>query len=278
MKYAVALGEIGTEGKALLGQVRSFADAGFDVMSFSPEQLIALTEKERSELRVCLDERKLQCTLHGSFDTPASDLHHLAGLLAGGLVSVTFDPILHWTAAGYLYDTPRMCGYLAELDGDAVTYGFSYGIEDFPETAAAFRFYRENLAPLAATSRLGILVDVGHLHLSRCKYGYHTDVTTEEYFAGLPLPLLEVHLSDNHGKKDEHLPLGAGEIDFHAVARGLAQLGFDGLSTIEIVPSQHGGDPEQLPSQTSDSLAFWRGVTDAPGTNGSPEREAAGDA
>ena len=266
MKYAVALGEIGIEGEALLAQVRSFAGAGFGAMSFSPKQLMALTAKEQSELRACLDERKLQSTLHGSFNTAPSDLHDLAGLLAGGLVSVTFDPILHWTAAGYLYDTQQMCGYLAELDVDAVKYAFSYGIEDFPETAAAFRFYRENLAPLAATSRFGILVDVGHLNLSRRQYGYHTDVTTEEYFAGLPLPLLEVHLSDNHGKRDEHLPLGAGDIDFHAVARGLAQLGFDGLSTIEIVPSQHGGDYEQLLSQTLESLAFWRGMADAPGT------------
>lgn len=65
------------------------------------------------------------------------------------------------------------------------------------------------------------------------KYGY-IDRPPEEYFAALPLQLLEVHLSDNDGVEDQHLPLGRGNVDFKAVARGLRNINFDRFMTIEM--------------------------------------------
>ncbi|BCS52473.1 sugar phosphate isomerase/epimerase [Geobacter sp. SVR] len=49
--------------------------------------------------------------------------------------------------------------------------------------------------------------DVGHWNM-------FTTVTMEDWFAELGPFLAEVHVHDNHGQADEHLPLGEGEIDF----------------------------------------------------------------
>ena len=43
-----------------------------------------------------------------------------------------------------------------------------------------------------------------------------------------------VHLSDNFGKRDDHLPLGEGTIDFDSVAAALEDCGYDDTITLEI--------------------------------------------
>ena len=43
-----------------------------------------------------------------------------------------------------------------------------------------------------------------------------------------------LHMSDNHGKYDEHLQLGKGKIDFPAVAKKLKDIDYDKTVTLEI--------------------------------------------
>lgn len=49
--------------------------------------------------------------------------------------------------------------------------------------------------------------DVGHWHM-------FATTSLEEWFSVLGNRVAEVHLHDNHGQADEHLPLGEGRIDF----------------------------------------------------------------
>ena len=43
-----------------------------------------------------------------------------------------------------------------------------------------------------------------------------------------------VHVSDNRGRRDDHLPVGEGYIDFPAVAAALNKIGYQGGLTLEI--------------------------------------------
>jgi sugar phosphate isomerase/epimerase len=43
-----------------------------------------------------------------------------------------------------------------------------------------------------------------------------------------------VHASDNHGQRDEHLPIGEGNIDFQGVMRRLAKIGYQETITLEV--------------------------------------------
>jgi sugar phosphate isomerase/epimerase len=43
-----------------------------------------------------------------------------------------------------------------------------------------------------------------------------------------------LHVSDNFGERDDHLPLGAGKIDFLKIVTALKQTGYDGTVTLEI--------------------------------------------
>ena len=43
-----------------------------------------------------------------------------------------------------------------------------------------------------------------------------------------------IHASDNSGRDDEHLPIGAGSIDFPRVVKALREIGYDDTITLEV--------------------------------------------
>ncbi len=68
--------------------------------------------------------------------------------------------------------------------------------------------------------------DVGHWNM-------FTTVTMEEWFAELGPYIAELHIHDNHGKADEHLPLGEGLIDFEQLFRLVSRYAPRAVMTIE---------------------------------------------
>ena len=64
--------------------------------------------------------------------------------------------------------------------------------------------------------RLGLCLDVGHANT------FVSRAPPLEWVAPMAPWLRHVHLHDNHGALDEHLPLGAGTIDFAPILAALA--------------------------------------------------------
>lgn len=79
---------------------------------------------------------------------------------------------------------------------------------------------------------LGACLDLGHLHT--------TGEDFRPYLAALGNRLLHVHLHDNRGERDEHLPLGGGSAPWQAFMADLAGQGYRGRIILEIP------DPEAL--------------------------------
>ena len=55
-----------------------------------------------------------------------------------------------------------------------------------------------------------------------------------EFVRALGERLIHVHLHDNHGQADEHLPLGEGNLDWKRCISALAEAGFSGTTVLEI--------------------------------------------
>ena len=68
--------------------------------------------------------------------------------------------------------------------------------------------------------------DVGHWHM-------FSTVPLEEWFAELGPYIAELHIHDNHGEADEHLPLGEGVIDFDLLFNLAEQYAPQAVKTIE---------------------------------------------
>jgi sugar phosphate isomerase/epimerase len=73
---------------------------------------------------------------------------------------------------------------------------------------------------------LGYCMDAGHGNL-------FSEVPLLTWVEVLGTRLLEIHLHDNHGKADDHLPLGRGSIDFPALFSLLGEKKIQPIYTIE---------------------------------------------
>jgi sugar phosphate isomerase/epimerase len=77
--------------------------------------------------------------------------------------------------------------------------------------------------------QLGLTLDIGHAHIG--SGGMPCILAFIQRFASR---LRHLHASDNRGRRDDHLPIGDGCIDFLAVAEALQQIGYQGGITLEV--------------------------------------------
>jgi sugar phosphate isomerase/epimerase len=83
-------------------------------------------------------------------------------------------------------------------------YGIKVVIENMPNIGLMLGQLFEELLGLIENSdqNIGIALDVGHAYLTK----------TLENYLNNPEKIAHVHLHDNRGKKDDHLPIGRGKI------------------------------------------------------------------
>ncbi len=94
---------------------------------------------------------------------------------------------------------------------------------------------------------LGICIDVGHANRSCTLDGIRPEAFLKE-FGEL---ILEVHVDDNLGEKDLHLPPGQGNIDWPPVIEAIGELRDDAVICLEITSD---GDPIQTLKDSRDFL------------------------
>jgi len=96
---------------------------------------------------------------------------------------------------------------IRRIDGAAREHGVGVALENMPPSPFTMCSSAEELVRLLEGTDLGICFDLGHAHLSG----------TTEAFLDLAGRFVNVHLHDNAGEGDDHLPIGSGEIDFGRV-------------------------------------------------------------
>lgn len=97
----------------------------------------------------------------------------------------------------------------------------------------------ETMTPGRATSRMDAVIDlvdaVGSQHVGICLDTNHTNLSEDPAHALLKGGdrIREIHVSDNHGEREEHLPPYSGIIDWEALTRAIAHMGYDGAVIME---------------------------------------------
>lgn len=71
----------------------------------------------------------------------------------------------------------------------------------------------------------GVTFDIGHANL------YPAGPIS--YLKQIKSPIIQLHIHDNHGSRDEHLPPGQGNINFARVFGALDEIGFSGRGILE---------------------------------------------
>lgn len=145
----------------------------------------------------------------------------------------------------------RLADSFAPLVEAATAAGVPLAVEPEPghllQDLAGFHRLRERLGSPEA---LRLTLDIGHC---RC---LEPDPVAHCVTAAGPW-LAHVQIEDMRRGVHEHLPFGAGEIDFPPVLAALAATGYTGLVSVELPRHSHAG-----PQLAAESIEFLREVVD----------------
>jgi len=75
---------------------------------------------------------------------------------------------------------------------------------------------------------LKLTLDIAHAHIGTKKD------RSPEFIRRYADKLSHIHISDNYGKEDSHLPIGVGMIDFRKIFKELNTIGYDETMTLEV--------------------------------------------
>ncbi|MFH1055368.1 MAG: sugar phosphate isomerase/epimerase [Candidatus Altiarchaeota archaeon] len=115
---------------------------------------------------------------------------------------------------------------LIEIMDSASEHGIQLCFENFERK----HMPEDELAKIFdALPKLGFTLDVGHAFMGEAGTDYVAKLITR-----FSTRLRNVHIHDNFGVNDDHLPLGAGKLDYKAAVKELKKAGYDGNLTLEI--------------------------------------------
>lgn len=102
--------------------------------------------------------------------------------------------------------------------------------EKFVEQAVS-KGYSRGTAEAQADKMIGVTLDVGHLNIAKKKGFKDPDVIKE--MEEIAKHVKHVHLSDNFGYSDSHLPPGMGNVPIKEILERLEQEGYEGKQIVE---------------------------------------------
>jgi sugar phosphate isomerase/epimerase len=129
------------------------------------------------------------------------------------------------------YCPPALKGDLVRLNIEALkplgemaaSYGLILALENFRAPFDSVSSYSRLLEEVPG---LQIHLDFGHANLG--------EDDGASFCGHLGLHIRHVHFSDNRGREDDHMPLGAGNIDWKRAVSALKSIGYDGTITLEV--------------------------------------------
>ena len=237
--------------RPLADEVRRIAAAGFGFVDLTLEPPGAWPVVADA-VRALLDEVGLGVVGHTAWYLPIASPFPELRAAARAVLTSAFDVFAAVGATHVnVHPDPVMRSYpraeasagnvdaIGELAEAAAARGLTLMVENMGRSFGT----AVELAPLLdADPRVRFHLDVGHAHLA--------GGTTNDLLAAFGDRLAHVHVSDNFGVDDLHLPLGAGSIAWHGVIDRLRGIGYDGTVTLEM----HSPEPRHL----AVSLALWR--------------------
>ncbi len=118
---------------------------------------------------------------------------------------------------------------LAAIINHAQTLGICLCLENMFPKCRAFVEPADFVEILQQYPDLKLTLDTGHANI-----GNPGGRRILEFIEKFGHRIGHLHVSDNFGERDDHIPLGAGNIDFLKIVKALKQCGYDDTTTLEI--------------------------------------------
>lgn len=241
------IGMMNNPARDPLREIRWAAEHGFDFIDLTLEHPKTGADVVDSHaVRTALDETGLSVVGHTAwylpFGSPVPRLREAAiaevesafpQFVTAGVALVNVHPDGGRRTVGIGGEQIRAWNIaaFARLAVAAQAHGLRLMVENIPEhfdTVADLR------ALLDAHPSIGFHLDIAHAQVRGTR--------THEFLTAFSDRLAHVHLSDNSGRSDDHLPLGAGRLDWKRLVRALKRTGYDATITLEVFSN----DPDYL--------------------------------
>jgi sugar phosphate isomerase/epimerase len=114
---------------------------------------------------------------------------------------------------------------------ELVEYGKGRGVKVMLENGAFTKEFSDVAVYKNVAGRvkdLGVHLDVGHAFI----HGGMGNVV--RFIRTFRKRIVHVHVHDNYGREDDHLPLGTAKIDYEKIAKELKKIGYSGAITFEV--------------------------------------------
>jgi sugar phosphate isomerase/epimerase len=226
-----------------LEEIEWFGRHGFDFVDFTLEPPAADPDQiDPRAVRAALERHRLGVLAHTAwfipFGSPFASIREASlgefrrALRMAHQIGATVMNVHYGKAPGFFAKEQVIAWHvevLSRLCHEAAEVGVSIVLEHIPQGGVE---QLENIA--AIMERVPLLrfhLDSGHAKLER---GYDR---WDEYLARLGPRLLHVHLSENDGTADQHLPLGAAPrstTSWPEHVKKLKAIGYDGTITLEV--------------------------------------------
>ncbi|MDE1870103.1 MAG: sugar phosphate isomerase/epimerase [Candidatus Micrarchaeota archaeon] len=120
---------------------------------------------------------------------------------------------------------------MVELSKFAKTKNLRLMLENVPPRKYGMPSLKGFSKVIEGTPGLMVHLDIPHAFIEGGMRGI------AEYIDRFSDKVVHLHMHDNHGKQDEHLPLGKGSINFPKVAKLLKKIDYDSTITLEVFTS-----------------------------------------
>ena len=233
--------------KPVLEELESLALLGFDFLELAmdpPAAHYAAVRDQKTELLAALDRHKMQLVCHLPTFVSLADLTDsirqasLAEVLKAieTAASLAAEKVVAHPAAisgmgVFAFELARQHAYesLAAIVSKATELGVRLCLENmFPRSRFGVEFdeYKDifNRFPT-----LKLTLDTGHAQI-----GSPRGKRIMRFIEAFADRIGHIHVSDNFGKEDNHLPIGSGNIKFAKILTALKKTGYDGTVTFEV--------------------------------------------
>jgi sugar phosphate isomerase/epimerase len=106
--------------------------------------------------------------------------------------------------------------------------------------------------------RVGVCLDIGHAHLTDPQ----NNVGVDAAFELLKPRIVQLHLHDNHGSKDDHVWPGSGNIDWTNIAKQIATLPVNTPGLLEIAHDLE-ETPDSVTTKATQAFDLFKRATEA---------------
>jgi len=248
MKNNIKFGGITDPSKDIIKEIKLIKEMGFDFVEVGIEGPGAMPDmliKKKKQIRKLLKEFNTPAIAHtmwyADIGTPHDTikkawLKQCKKLIKTakklGIGQITFHLICKGMFIYTKKSRKQVFNNFVKSYRELVKYGKKYGVKVTVENGVELGSTGEINYVLSKVSGLGFLLDIGHVNVNGGMKGI--EKTIKKFGKRID----HIHVHDNHGMSDDHLPIGRGTINYKKVVQLLKQIKYNKTITLEVFPDK----------------------------------------